>query len=279
MNPLLDHSGLPAFPAIRPEHVEVAVREQLLANRKTLERVLAEGERTFTGLVEPLERMQHRLSRTWSPVSHLNAVMNNEALRTAYTQCLPLISEYQTELGQNEALYQAYEEIARREGPQLDAAQRKVLDNALRDFRLAGVALDAERKARFKELMQTLARLQAKFEENVLDSAAAWSRHTVDEALLDGLPQGVIARARATAASRNLEGWLLTLDQPTYLAVMTHASNSGLRRELYEAWLTRASDRGPHERRFDNSALVEDILRARHEAATLLGFASYTEMS
>ncbi len=279
MNPLLDHSGLPAFPAIRPEHVETAVREQLKSNRETLQSVLASGERSFAGLVEPLERMQHSLSRTWSPVSHLNAVMNNEALRTAYTQCLPLISEYQTELGQNEALYRAYEEIARRDEPKLDSAQRKLLDNALRDFRLAGVALDAQHKARFKDLMQTLARLQAKFEENVLDSAVAWSRHILDAGLLEGLPEGVIARARETAASRNLEGWLLTLDQPTYLAVMTHASHASLRRELYEAWLTRASDRGPHDRRFDNSALIEDILRARHEAATLLGFASYTEMS
>ncbi len=279
MNPLLTHDGLPAFGAIRPEHVEPAVRAQLESNRKTLAAVLAGGERSFGAVVEPLERMHHRLNRTWSPVSHLNAVMNNEPLRSAYTSCLPLISEYQTELGQNETLYAAYQQIARHEGNRLDASQRKLIDNALRDFRLAGVALDEARKARFKELMQTLARLQAKFEENVLDCAAAWSKQVTDEAQLAGLPQAVIARARATAATRKLDGWVLTLDQPTYLAVLTHATDSGLRRELYEAWSTRASDRGPQAGRFDNTAMVEDILRARHEAATVLGFANYTEFS
>ena len=279
MNPLLSHAGLPAFAAIEPEHVEAAVRAQLQANRRTLETVLAQPERSFSAVVEPLERMQHCLNRTWSPVSHLNAVMNNEALRAAYTTCLPLISAYQTELGQNEALYAAYQHIASREVATLDAAQRKLLDNALRDFRLAGVALDTQRKARFKELMQTLARFQAKFEENVLDSAAGWSRHVTDAELLQGLPEGVLARARVMAGARRLEGWLLTLDQPTYLSVLTHASNRDLRRELYEAWSTRASDRGPLARSFDNTSVIEDILRARHEAAVLLGFASYTEFS
>lgn len=279
MNPLLAHDGLPAFSSIRPEYVEPAVRSQLDANRRELAQILANGAQTFAGIVEPLECLQHRLNRTWSPVSHLNAVMNNEALRTAYTACLPLMSEYQTSLGQNESLYRAYEAIAQREAPTLDGAQRKLLDNALRDFRLAGVALDADRKARYKELMQTLAQLQAKFEENVLDSAAAWSRHFTDVAQLGGLPEGVIGRARELAAARQLEGWLLTLDQPTYLAVLTHATDADLRRELYEAWSTRASDRGPLAGQWDNSGLIEDILRARHESATLLGFGNYTELS
>jgi oligopeptidase A len=279
MNPLLSHNGLPAFHAIRPEHVEAAVRAQIEANRQALAAILGHGEHSFGAVVEPLERLHHRLNRTWSPVSHLNAVMNNEPLRTAYTSCLPLISEYQTELGQNEALYRAYEEISRHEAPTLDPAQRKLLDNALRDFRLAGVALDNSRKARFKELMQVLAQLQAKFEENVLDCAAAWSKHVTDEALLEGLPQVLVARAREAATARQLEGWILTLDQPTYLAVLTHAVKPELRRELYEAWATRGSDRGPLAGRYDNTRLIEDILRARHEAATLLGFASYTELS
>lgn len=279
MNPLLAHDRLPAFGTIQPEHVEPAVRAQLDANRRALEETLASGAQTFAGIVEPLERLQHRLNRTWSPVSHLNGVMNNEALRAAYTACLPLMSEYQTALGQNEALYRAYQAIAEREATSLDAAQRKLLDNALRDFRLAGVALDAERKARYKELMQKLAQLQAKFEENVLDSAAAWSRHVTDIGRLEGLPEGVIARARELAGARQLEGWLFTLDQPTYLAVLTHAKDADLRRELYEAWSTRASDRGPLAGQWDNTGLIEDILRTRHEAATLLGFANYTELS
>jgi oligopeptidase A len=279
MNPLLAHDGLPAFAAIRPEHVEPAVREQLARNRSRLQALLANGAQSFATLVEPLERLQHALNRTWSPVGHLNGVMNNEPLRSAYTTCLPLISEYQTELGQNESLYRSYAAIAQDEAATLDGAQRKLLENALRDFRLAGVALDAERKARFKELMQTLARLQAKFEENVLDCAAAWTQHITDVAQLAGLPEGVIARARELAAERQLEGWLLPLDQPTYMAVLTHAEDEELRRQLYEAWSTRASDRGPLAGRWDNAALIEDILRARHEAATLLGLGNFTELS
>ena len=279
LNPLLVEKGLPAFDAIRPEHVEPALRTQLESNRRQLQDLLASSAQTFAALVEPIEALQHRLNRTWSPVGHLNGVMNSEPLRAAYNACLPLLSEYQTEIGQNETLQRAYARILASEGATLDAAQRKLLENALRDFRLAGVALDAERKARFKELMQRLAREQARFEENVLDSANAWSRAVTDAAQLRGLPPAVVARAEALAREKGTAGWLFTLDQPTYLAVLTHAESSELRREFYQAWNTRASDRGPLAGRWDNSPVIESILRWRHEAAQLVGFAHYTEYS
>jgi oligopeptidase A len=279
LNPLLVEEGLPAFGAIRPEHVEPALRTVLDDNRRRLSELLMGTRQTFSNVVEPVESLQHRLNRTWSPVSHLNGVMNSEPLRAVYTACLPLLSEYQTEIGQNEALQQAYQRILDGEGVALDAAQRKLLENALRDFRLAGVALDADRKARFKDLMQKLAREQAKFEENVLDSANAWSRTVTDAAELRGLPAAVVARAQALARENGTTGWLLTLDQPTYLAVVTHCESSGLRREFYEAWNTRASDRGPLAGRWDNSPVIENILRWRHEAAQLVGFAHYTDYS
>ena len=279
MNPLLVEDGLPAFDAIRPEHVEPALRAQLEDNRRRLGELLGSGAQTFSALVEPVEALQHRLNRTWSPVGHLNAVMNSETLRAAYNACLPLVSEYQTEIGQNQALQRAYLWILEHEAAALDAAQRKLLENALRDFRLAGVALDPARQGRFKELMQKLATERAKFEENVLDSANAWSRTVTDPGQLRGLPPAVVARAEALARDRGTAGWLFTLDQPTYLAVLAHAENSELRREFYEAWNTRASDRGPLAGRWDNAPVIENILRWRHEAAELVGFTHYTEYS
>lgn len=222
-NPLLDRRSLPPFGEIATEHVEPAVTQQLEANRSVIRGLLAAPSHSFASLVEPMERLQHSLNRTWSPVSHLNGVMNNPPLRAAYTACLSRISEYQTELGQNETLYRHYAAIAERERDALDASQRQLLQNALRDFRLAGVGLEPARKARFKELMRELARDQAKFEENVLDSANSFSRAITDAALLEGLPEVVVARARATARERGFDGWLLTLDQPTNVAVLTHA--------------------------------------------------------
>ena len=159
------------------------------------------------------------------------------------------------------------------------AAQRKLLDNLLRDFRLAGVALPPGGKQRYRELMQQLAKAQSRFDENVLDSTQAWTRRVRDEAELAGMPDGAIARAAAAALSRGLDGWLITLDEPNYVAVMSHAENVSLRRDFYEAWTTRASDRGPSAGRFDNSTLMEHILALRHETATLLGLSSYAELS
>ena len=185
-NPLLADSTLPLFADIRPEHVEPAIRELLGQCRSRLAEIAALAQPTFAAVVVPLEELRHRLARAWSPVSHLNGVKNTEALRVAYNACLPLLSEYYTDLSQSEPLFHAYQYIREHEGAKLDAVQRAVLERALRDFRLAGVALDPERKARFKGIMSELSQLQAKFEEQVLDATNAWSHTVTDAAQLAG---------------------------------------------------------------------------------------------
>ena len=276
-NPLLHDAPLPSFHAIRAEHVEPAIRQVLDENRRRLQELLDSGATGWDGIVVPIERMQHRLARAWSPVGHLNGVANSDELRAAYNVCLPLLTAYHTEFAQNDRLCAAYQKVADTEYAQLRADQRRLLDNALRDFRLAGVALEPGRKQRFKDLMERLASAQAKFDENVLDATNAWTRPVTDAAELAGLPAAVIARARAEAQKTDREGWLFTLDAPNYQAVLTHAENRQLRRDFYTAWVTRASEQG--DAKWDNSALMDEILRLRHEAAQLVGFGNFAEYS
>jgi oligopeptidase A len=276
-NPLLADTPLPQFDAIRPEHVEPAVARLIAEQRSRVAQIELESNPTFASVVEPLEELQHRLSRVWSPVGHLNAVMNSEPLRAAYNACLPLLSEYHTDLAQSERLYRAYARVSESEGDRLDGVQREVIEHALREFRLAGVALDPGRKARFKAVMMELSRLSAKFEENVLDSTNAWTHHVTDRGQLAGINEGVIAQAERRAVEQGLSGWLFGLDQPTYVAVVTDGESVPLRRAFYEAWTTRASDRGTGAGRFDNGAVMQDILRLRHEAARLLEFQSFAD--
>jgi oligopeptidase A len=276
-NPLLAQEALPAFKSIRPEHVEPAVRELLAANRARIGELASLATPTFATVIEPLEELHHRTSRTWSPVSHLNAVVNSEALRSGYNACLPLLSAYHTDLAQSEPLYAAFRTIADAEGPRLAPVQRQVIEHAVRDFRLAGVGLDPARKERFKTAMLELAQLQAKFEENVLDATNSWSRHVTEESQLQGLNEMLIEQARRRAEERGLPGWVLSLDQPTYVAVVTDAESQELRRAFYEAWSTRASDQGPSAGQWDNAPVMEEILKRRHQAAQLLDFPNFAQ--
>jgi oligopeptidase A len=270
---------LPAFSSIDPAQVEPMLRTMLDDNRGAIAGLIESGADRWETLVAPIEQMHHRLARAWSPVSHLNGVMNGEALREAYNACLPLLTAYHTELAQNERLCAAYQRVWDREAATLPADRRKVVEHALRDFRLAGVSLPPERKQRFGAVMERLASVQAKFDENVLDATNAWSRTVADESELAGLPAHVVQRARDASAAAGASGWLFNLDAPTYQAVMSHAAHEGLRREFYEAWTTRASDRGPHADRWDNGPLMAEILALRHEAAELVGFANFAEYS
>ena len=279
MNPLLQVDSLPDYGAIGASDVVPALTLELAACRAELVRLLAQPEPTFANLIEPFEQMNHRLARVFAPIAHLNAVANDDALRAAYNECLPLLAEYHAEVGQNQALYLAYERILEHEGATLDGARRRVIAYALREFRLAGVHLPLAEQARFKEVMQELATLQSRFEEHVLDATRAFSRRVGEEAELAGLPAHVVARARAMAVDKGEPGWLLTLDYPTYAAVMGHAENRALRYDYYCAWTTRASDQGPDAKRHDNTPVMADILRLRHEAARLLGYSSYAELS
>ena len=278
-NPLLNLEGLPPFHAIQPEHVEPAIDALLAEARRLTDTLLAQQPPyTWDNLVEPLEIMEDRINRAWSPVSHMNSVINSEALREAYNACLPKLSEYGTEMGQNAALYAAYKSVAEQDA-NLDPAQRKMLDNALRDFHLSGVDLPEDRKARFKAISQRLSTLTSKYSENVLDATNAWSLLIEDESELAGLPQSAIDLARQTAEQREQNGWMLTLDFPSYLPVMTYADNRTLRETCYTAFATRASDQGPHAGQWDNSEIMEEILSLRHEQAQILGFSNYAERS
>ncbi|WP_456418047.1 oligopeptidase A [Thiolapillus sp.] len=278
-NPLLNFDGLPRFTRITAQHVEPAVDYLLKDNRKQIQALLEKlPEPDWFNFIEPLEALNDRLSRAWSPVSHLNAVMNSEEMRQAYNACLPRLSEYATEMGQNEALFRAYQTVeAHASG--LDTAQRKLLQNALREFRLSGVDLSAEKKRRFGEIASRLSEINARYEENLLDATNAWRKRVADESLLAGLPPSALELAAQTARQRGEEGWMLTLEFPSYLPVITYADRRELRREMYEAYATRASDQGPDAGKFDNSEIMEEILALRHEMAGLLGFANYAERS
>ena len=278
-NPLLTLDGLPPFSQIKPAHVEPAI-DRLLAESRTLTESLLSTQQQYTwkNLVEPLELMDDRGSRAWSPVSHLNSVVNSEELRLAYNACLPKLSDYATEMGQNVQLYAAYKAVAEGDAT-LDDAQKKMLKNALRDFHLSGVDLPADKKARYKAISQELSTLTSKYEENLLDATNAWSKLITDPDELTGLPESALDLARQTAGQREQDGWMLTLEFPSYIPVMTYADSRELRQEIYTAYATRASDQAPDAAQWDNSEIMEQILRLRHEAAGLLGFANYAERS
>lgn len=276
-NPLLNHDTLPKFSHIKPKHIIPAIDTVLADNRIAIDNLIANiTTPTWHNFIAPIEILENRLNRTWSPINHLNAVSNNSELREAYNACLPKLSLYATEMGQNVQLYQFYTTVAAN-NEHLDVAQRKVLDNALRGFRLSGVNLPPTQQARFKEINQQLSQLSSKFSDNVLDATQAWTKLIINIAELEGLPQSALDLLQQNARQRNQDGWLLTLDFPSYLPIVTYAKNRPLRQELYTAYITRASDQGPHAERWDNSQLIEEILALRHEQAQLLGFSDFTE--
>ncbi|AFJ02647.1 Oligopeptidase A [Methylophaga frappieri] len=280
-NPLLNQDFLPPFSAIKPEHVEPALDAALASARDLVKTTLQNIDKpTWETLVVPMEELDVMIDTVWSPVSHLNSVMNSEDLRKAYNACLPKLSDFSTELGQNEALYQAYKTLQQSdEYHHLNVAQKKVVDNAVRDFRLSGVELDEADRQRFKTLSQQMTERSVKFEENLLDATHAWKKHITDETLLAGLPPSTVAMAKQMAQRENLDGWLFTLDFPSYMPVMSYADNRDLREEMYTAFATKASDQGPHAGQWDNSQVMQDILQLRHELAQLLGFENHAERS
>ena len=277
-NPLLSHADLPAFSDIKPEQVTPALDQVLQTNRQWLEQTLANNTGfTWNNLVTPLNEAGNRLERMWSPVSHMNAVVNTDELRKAYNANLPKLSDYHTEIGQNEVLYNAIKSIRETEQG-LNAAQLKDLDDSLLSFKLSGIGLPAEQKARFKDLNQQLSQLNSKFSDNVLDATNAWSKHITDVQDLEGLPESALEMAAQTAQQRGLDGWVITLHFPSYIAVMTYANNRQLREELYQAYTTRASELGANPE-WDNTQVMQDILQLRREEAQLLGYATYADLS
>ncbi|HBK4769653.1 TPA: oligopeptidase A [Serratia liquefaciens] len=280
-NPLLTPFSLPPFSAIRPEDIVPAVQSALDDCRAAVERVVAQpGPFTWDNLCQPLAESDDRLSRIWSPVGHLNSVKNSPELRAAYEQALPLLSEYGTWVGQHEGLYQAYRSLKEGEAfAQLTAPQRKSVENALRDFELSGIGLSPEKQRRYGEIVARLSELGSTYSNNVLDATMGWSKLITDQAELSGLPESALAQAQAMAQAKEQEGWLLTLDMPSYLPVLTYGDNRALREEMYRAFATRASDQGPNAGKWDNSEVMAETLALRHELAQLLGFDSYADKS
>jgi len=276
-NPLLDFSGLPRFAEIRPEHVAPAVDELLAQARAVRERTAA-APATWDDFVAPLEDVNERLGRAWGQVSHLHAVMDAPALREAYNANLPKVTQYWTELGQDSARFEKFKQLAASPAyAALSPARRKIVDNALRDFRLGGAELPEARKPRYAAIQEELASLAAKFSENVLDATNAYAIVVEDERRLAGIPADVLQAARAAAEKDGKPGWKFTLHMPSYWPVMQYAEDRALRETLYRESATRASEFGKPE--WDNTALIARTLALREEDARMLGYGSYAEVS
>lgn len=293
-NPLLGSHILPPFSSITAEHVEPAISELIAQNRTHLQRVLADitasaKAPTWESLVAPLEAQGDKLDQAWAPVSHLNSVCNSDDMRNAYMASIALLTEFNTEMSQNDALYKAYQQLAQSEHyTSLSQAQKQAVDNALRDFRLGGVALNEQDKKRYGDIQQRLSELSTQFSNHVLDSTQAWYKHFADASDLTGLPESALAQAAQAAQKKSLTGYVITLDFPSYFAVMMHADNRALREEIYTAYVTRASadskktgdDQSVETTsEFDNTAIIAETLALRYELAQLLGFKHYAERS
>jgi oligopeptidase A len=278
-NPLLDFSGLPRYGSIRPAHVASAVDELLAQNRTLIAALTASGAPvSWEALAEPLENANDRLARAWGAVAHLHGVDDNAAIRDAYNTNLPKVTRYYTEVSQNLGLYEKFKVL--RASPDFDslpAARRRIVENNLRDYRLGGAELPAEKKARFAEIQDELASLEAKFPENLLDATNAFSEFITNRAELAGVPEDVLQAAEDAARKDGCAGWKFTLHAPSYLPLMQYADNRRLRERFYRAHVTRASEFGKPE--LDNTAIIARELLLRREKARLLGYASFAELS
>ncbi|MCK9509821.1 MAG: M3 family metallopeptidase [Pigmentiphaga sp.] len=274
-NPLLHADGLQDFAAIRPDHIGPAVGELLAQARAAVERAADPATpATWEHLVDALDDATEPLWRAWSAAGHLNAVVNTPELREAYNEALPQVVEFSTWVGLHEGLYRQYRRL--RDSAHfndLPPVRQRIVELGLRDFRLSGVELPPADRKRFASLHERHAEVSQKFSENVLDATDAWALYAEDEGRLAGIPADVLAAARAAAESDGKPGWKLTLQAPCYIPVMQYAESTELRAEIYRAYGTRASDTG--DTRFDNSALIEELLQLRREEAALLGFDTY----
>jgi oligopeptidase A len=279
-NPLLAADTLPAFPAIRPEHIEPAVDALLGEYRDAIDALTAGGGLGFDEVMLPQERLEQRLANAWSPVSHLHSVADSEALREAHGNAEEKLTDHAMELGQNRDLYAAVQAVADRDDfTTLPVASRVAVEHALRDFHLSGVALEEPARSRFRAIGVELSKLSTEFSNAVLDASEAWQKHLNDERDLAGIPPSGVSVLREYAREARLDGYLVTLKQPSVQAVMTYADKRELREQVYWAYQTRASDQGPNAGKFDNSERIEKIVALRHEAARLLGFANAAEES
>ena len=279
-NPLLERHELPPFKAIKPGHVIPAIDHLIASHRSELVQLVKNPDPDWKNLIDEMEEMDDSLSRAFSPVSHMNGVVNTPELRDVYNACLPKLTEYQTDLGQNAELFAAYQKISGSDAyAGLSQAQKKTLENAIRDFRLSGIDLSKADQIRFADISKRLSQLTSSFNDNVLDATMAWSKLIIDGEELKGLPQTALDLTKQMAEERQQTGYLLTLDVPVYQPVLTYCENADLRKEMYEAFTTRASDEGPHAGQWDNTSNIQEILSLRTELSRLLGFENYAQRS
>ncbi|MDN6180736.1 MAG: oligopeptidase A [Halomonas subglaciescola] len=282
-NPLLETHTLPPFSEIRAEHVEPAITTLLDENRDAIEALAQQAqtsEPSWESFAAPLEAIDDRLVQAWAPVSHLNGTMNTPELREAYQACIAKLSAFSTWVGQHEGLFNAWQAL--KDGSAwatLSAEQRRTVDNTLRDFRLAGVALPEAQKARYGEVQARLSELSNQYSNQLLDATQAWHKDIANADELAGVPPSALDTLQATAAAKGVDGYRITLDFPCFFPVMSYADSRELREEVYTAFVTRASDQGPNAGEFDNAPMMEEILALRHELATLLGFTTYADLS
>ena len=279
-NPLLTDDLLPRFDHIRTEHMEEAIDQILSENRMKIGQIAAQEDPSWDTLAQPMQSLENKLENAWSVISHLNGVMNSDELRKVYKSCLEKLTEYSTELSQNAELCEAYKKLkARDDFKDLSEAQRKSVENTLRDFHLGGVDLPQDQKERYANLSMEMSDLSNRFSDNVLDATQHWFKHITDVDDLAGVPESALAGARESAKQRELDGYVITLDFPSFYPVLTYGENRELRREVYEAFVTRASDVGPDGGTWDNTPVMAEILKRRHAMANLLGFDSFAEKS
>lgn len=279
MNPLLDFSDLPRFADFKPQYVTPAIDQLLAENRALIERIASDAvPASWRDFVEPFEDAHERLGRAWGQVGHLNAVMNSPELRETYNANLPKVTQYYSELSQNPELFRKFKSLhASDEFATLTRAQRRIIENELRDFRLGGAELSADHKARFMAIRERLSQLSSQFSDNLLDATNAFAHHVTDEGALAGIPDDVLQAAREAAQAEGKPGWKFTLHAPSYLPVLQYADNRALRELMYRAYVTRAAEFGKPE--WDNTPLIAEIVQLRRELAQLLGFRNYAEYS
>ncbi len=278
-NPLLHFAGLPKFNEIKPEHVSPALDLLLNEGKQAIEALVNNNEApTWDNFARQLEDMEEKISRAWSQVGHMNAVVNSPELRETYNENLAKLTDFYSDLAQNEQLYQKFKDLCQSQVfTKLSATQKKIVENELRDFRLGGAELPADKKARFKAVQEQLSKLGAKFEENIMDNTNDFAHFVEDESALKGIPEDALQASKDAASGDGKSGYKFTLHFPSYMPVLQYADNRGLRETMYRGYATRASEFGKKE--WDNTALISDILKLRLEASQLLGFSNYSELS
>lgn len=272
--------NLPNFSAVKPAEIEAQLTELLANNQKTIQDCLNQPNYSWANLMQPLEDGEDKLHQFWSVVSHLHSVADNEELRSAYNNCLPKLAEYSTSIGHNKKLFEAINSLlSSSEFENYDEAQRRIIENAVRDFKLAGVHLNAQEKELYGKIVARLSQVTSEFEQNILDATHAWHKQITNSEALSGLPAHALEMAKQTAQEKKLEGYVFTLEAPSYAAVIKYADSRTLRKEMYHAYVTRASDVGPLAGKWDNSENMREILNLRLRLAKLLGFSSYADHS